>query len=443
MARKSMVTGICTTLLFTLPMGVIAGPPGIEIDGNIKMTNAGTIVFPDGSTQSSATLQGPQGIQGIKGDAGATGPQGVQGLKGDTGTAGAVGAIGPQGIQGLKGDKGDQGEQGSQGIQGLKGDAGAAGAVGAIGPQGIQGLKGDKGDQGNQGMQGVQGIKGDTGAPGPVGPAGPATPYAKLIIVATTGGDSNDPAAAISAIADASATNPYLVKIMPGVYESNITMKPYVDVEGSGVNVTTLRRVVGADNAELRNLKVESSLNGGMSTIISAPSRMTNVDVTVFATGQFYGFSAIEISRPSVLTNINCKVSSTNMIKGIVIENWSTAELVNVTINANSVNYGIGNTNNLKMTNSTISITGNEYPYDSPAAVSIYAPNAVTEISNSSLKATGGLYNYIISGVGGSTTNTSFYVNNTKLVGNIIVPTGLTLRCLNTFDNSFTARTCP
>ena len=50
--------------------------------------------------------------------------------------------------------------------------------------------------------------------------------------------------AALSGISGASATNPYLLKIEPGVYDmgsNGLSLLPYVDVEGSGEGVTTSR----------------------------------------------------------------------------------------------------------------------------------------------------------------------------------------------------------
>ena len=67
--------------------------------------------------------------------------------------------------------------------------------------------------------------------------------YSNVIIVATSGGDYASPVDAMNSIADASESNPYLVKIMPGVYNigsNSVQMKPYVDIEGSGENVTKI-----------------------------------------------------------------------------------------------------------------------------------------------------------------------------------------------------------
>jgi hypothetical protein len=106
--------------------------------------------------------------------------------------------------------------------------------------------------------------------------------YENLIVVAKQGGDFTSVGEAIDAIgvdpayAASSASNRYLVYVAPGVYEGeNIQMKEYVDIEGSGQGVTVLTAsggsngikpesatLVGASNAELRNVTVENVSSG-------------------------------------------------------------------------------------------------------------------------------------------------------------------------------------
>jgi len=87
--------------------------------------------------------------------------------------------------------------------------------------------------------------------------------------------------AALNSITNASATNPYVIKVMPGVYDlgtASLQMKEFVDVEGSGPGVTlitssnynadgncTVCTVLMANNMAIRNLKIENkapNMNG-------------------------------------------------------------------------------------------------------------------------------------------------------------------------------------
>src|SRR5437868_3037943 len=65
-----------------------------------------------------------------------------------------------------------------------------------------------------------------------------------------------------AAIVDAGSTNRYLVKIEPGIYDlknRTLSLKPFIDVEGSGEGVTIVRgiaestgTIAGVGDAELR-----------------------------------------------------------------------------------------------------------------------------------------------------------------------------------------------
>lgn len=98
--------------------------------------------------------------------------------------------------------------------------------------------------------------------------------YANVIVVAKSGGDFTDPVAAMESINDASPSNPYLIKIMPGVYElaSTIYVRANVDIEGSGEKSTILHLADGypyyaifvhpGKATEIRSLTLETNAPG-------------------------------------------------------------------------------------------------------------------------------------------------------------------------------------
>ncbi len=70
-----------------------------------------------------------------------------------------------------------------------------------------------------------------------------------IVTVAKSGGDFTDPQKALDSITDASENNPYLIVIGPGKYkiEQTLEMKPWVDITGSGREITTLWGEIGGD----------------------------------------------------------------------------------------------------------------------------------------------------------------------------------------------------
>jgi hypothetical protein len=174
--------------------------------------------------------------------------------------------------------------------------------------------------------------------------------YSHVVVVAKSGGDFNDPAAALLAIGDASATKPYLVKIMPGVYElgtNALVMKSYVDVEGSGQGVTVIRgqgttgggfrHVVFAAAApsELRSLTIEGIgsapiTQGEYLTLVSnydganyLPGASSLRDLTLVGDGR--GLAAgvfgvlYAVASDVVLQDVKIRVSGTQGPGGVTV----------------------------------------------------------------------------------------------------------------------------
>jgi len=157
--------------------------------------------------------------------------------------------------------------------------------------------------------------------------------YKSTVIVSPAGTAAESGAdllAALASITDASASNPYLVKIEPGIYDVGsvvLQMKQYVDMEGSGVGTTTITGnvdgdttgvVMGASNAELRFIKVENSGGGNSANAIynnSSSPVITNV--TAIASGAFISNRGIKnnCSFPTV-TDVIAAAS------GAAILNW-------------------------------------------------------------------------------------------------------------------------
>jgi hypothetical protein len=125
--------------------------------------------------------------------------------------------------------------------------------------------------------------------------------YAGVVRVAKSGGDYPNVQTAIDSITTASADTPYLVWVAPGVYEEQVTMKPYVHLQGAGRDATVISSTVGGDefpptqatlvlthHVSLRDLTVA---NGGTLTeciALLAPAGVTQTlvaDVSARAQG--------------------------------------------------------------------------------------------------------------------------------------------------------------
>ena len=112
------------------------------VNGDLKVSDGGKIVFPDSTSQSTAQVQGPAGPTGPSGPANTLGIGTV--LTGGPGTAASANITGtapnqtlnlliPQGPQGVKGDSGAPGANGSDGKTIWSGTSDPSAATGANG----------------------------------------------------------------------------------------------------------------------------------------------------------------------------------------------------------------------------------------------------------------------------------------------------------------------
>jgi hypothetical protein len=172
------------------------------------------------------------------------------------------------------------------------------------------------------------------------------------LVVARSGGDFTDPAAAVASIGDASAANPYVVRIMPGVYTltTPLVMKAYVDIEGSGRNVTVLEGSItvpganlsdgpglvnGANHAELRHLTVRNEVSAGNMVVGIYGNMLDLVE---------YVPSTFSIRGADVVTTYGTTASPPSYASMIGISlYYSSARIVDVNVSAQgAVNWAAG-----------------------------------------------------------------------------------------------------
>ena len=256
------------------------------------------------------------------------------------------------------------------GITLLQGDTGLPGDTGDTGLPGIQGNPGLPGIQGDTGLPGIQG---NTGLPGNDGVDGGSP--ARVVWVADDGtGDVLLLSAALASITDASASNPYVVKIAPGVYTetSTVALKTYVAVEGSGQGFTTITCACGNDVFDATAATVTAGN-------IVAEIRHVTINNTGTASYSF-GVYAAYVYDGSVSMN-NVTVTATG---------------------GTSYNTGVYNvTSELSMNNVTATGTGGTYSYG------VYNSSSSPSMNNVTATGTGGTYSY-----GVSNTSSSPSMNN-------------------------------
>jgi len=167
-----------------------------------------------------------------------------------------------------------------------------------------------------------------------------------------------DPVAAVKSITDASASNPYLIFVGPGVYQisSALAMKEYVSISGSGRSVTTIKGsfnsdyhasasvIKGADNSTLSDLTVKNTSTGGNLYIVGiysvGDSTFKNVRVIVnsqrYNLGMYLGYGTTSI------TDCLIEVYGSKSNQGIHFFADYSTKISNLQINIEGGGSGIG-----------------------------------------------------------------------------------------------------
>ena len=189
-----------------------------------------------------------------------------------------------------------------------------------------------------------------------------------VVRVGATGGDFTSIQAALDSITTASAANPFLVRVGPGVYFERVALKPFVDVEGSGEGVTVIRQagsvppdlgtVAGADDAELRFVTVVN--DGGAGNLIGVYNEGVSprllhvtVEVATSLSANAYGIwneGATGVPTTPELSHVTVSVFGTgdiNLVMGVLNgteANTRASDLrVHVGGDTSSVKYGVFN----------------------------------------------------------------------------------------------------
>jgi len=185
---------------------------------------------------------------------------------------------------------------------------------------------------------------------------------------------------AMSGISDAGETNPYLIIIEPGVYNigtNSLQMKSYVDIQGSGENVTTITGtvngqysgvLVGADNMEVRFITIKNTNTGTYTrAIINSAASPMITNVTATALGGNDRICIYNLSASPTMKNITTFASG-GTTQNVGIYNYSSSSprmtnvIATVSGGASSQNAGIYNySSSPTMTNVTATASGEAF----------------------------------------------------------------------------------
>ena len=136
----------------------------------------------------------------------------------------------------------------------------------------------------------------------------------------------------LAAITDASATNPYVILLGPGVFDCGVqplSMKAHVSIHGQGRNATfleatfegsdTVGLIHAASDSELRGVTIDHA--GAVGVVIDSASnfRLTDALVMSGAGGSARGVNVAGTAPEAVLTNVEILSESASNCRGILV----------------------------------------------------------------------------------------------------------------------------
>lgn len=257
--------------------------------------------------------------------------------------------------------------------------------------------------------------------------SGTCKPLKNIVTVAKAGGMYTDPVAAVNSITDANESNPYLVVIGPGVYTitSTLQMKQWVDIAGSGENVTGIRGAIstgntdassailsGSNHATLSSLTIENTGGSTHSIALYNNSASPTVsNVTASASGATFNYGVYNLSSSSVMTDVTA-VATGGAVNYGVLNFGSSPEMTGVAATVSrgsSQNHAVFNTASSTPTMTCVTATA---VGAWPNSYGIYNYNSSPVIRRSTMSgANDGLLTY--------TSGTTAWVSQSTIIGGV------------------------
>lgn len=240
--------------------------------------------------------------------------------------------------------------------------------------------------------------------------------YDNVIVVAKNGGDFTEIQAALDSITDASETNRYLVWVAPGIYEEQVTMKEYVDIQGAGEDVTTIRwtgssehpnngtasaTLVGASNSQLRYLTVHANGSDVSYAVAihnngSNPFRISHVTASV-TRAKSENWAVYMLNGHTAISDATIIASGITQSSGNAYGVYNNLGSLNMNRNTITVSHGqtlkgvhvVGDTST-KITGSTITVSDSGWAY----GVHFVSSSSSLDLNNSYISSSGRVVAY-------------------------------------------------